>query len=45
LSDKQIIKSLFQILDNINSKTESIERALTTIRNANKKIVKYLKVE
>ena len=35
---KQIIKSLFQILDNINKKTESIEKALTTIRNANEKI-------
>ena len=35
---KQIIKTLFQILDNINRRTESIEKALTTIRNANEKI-------
>ncbi len=35
---KQVIKSLFQILDNIASKTDSIARALTTIQNANDKI-------
>ncbi len=35
---KQIIKTLFQILDNISVKTDSIEKALTTIKNANEKI-------
>ena len=35
---KQIIKILFQILDNISKKTMSIERALTTVSNANENI-------
>jgi len=34
----QIIRTLFQILDKIRAKTESIERALTTINNANEEI-------
>ena len=35
---KQIIKSLFQILEKINKKTETIEKAITTIKNANESI-------
>jgi len=35
---KQIIKSLFQILEKINKKAESIDRALKAIQNANEKI-------
>ena len=35
---KRIIKILFQILDKITKKTEAIERAVTTIKNANEKI-------
>jgi len=35
---KQIIRTLFQILDNISAKIVTIERALTTINNANKDI-------
>ncbi|MCD6171015.1 MAG: DNA recombination protein RmuC [Thermoplasmata archaeon] len=35
---KQIIQSLFSILDKINKKTEVIERAVKTIKNANDSI-------
>ncbi len=35
---RQMVKNLFRILENIGSKADSIERALTTIRNANEKI-------
>lgn len=35
---KQIIRSLFQILEEINKRTETIDKALTTIGNANEKI-------
>jgi len=35
---KQIVSSLFQILEKINKKTSAIDRALATIRNANDEI-------
>ncbi len=35
---KQIVKALFKILETIEGKVNSIEKALTTIRNANEKI-------
>jgi DNA recombination protein RmuC len=36
---KRIIKVLFQILDKISKKTETIEKAVTQIKNANEKII------
>lgn len=35
---KQLIKSLFQILDKIGKRTETFDRAITTIKNANEEI-------
>lgn len=35
---RQIITSLFQIIDNINAKTDSIQRGITIITNANNEI-------
>jgi DNA recombination protein RmuC len=35
---KQIIENLFQLLDNISAKIGTIERAITTIHNANEEI-------
>lgn len=37
---KQMVKVLFQILDKINKKTETIEKAITQIQNANTEIKK-----
>jgi DNA recombination protein RmuC len=35
---KHLVKSLFQILDKINKRTETFDRAITTIKNANEEI-------